>query len=230
MHARALPGIYVLPTPTDIRDALLLDYIFNPASLSTPGDREKAKARKASERVEDRKLPPAPPPATSFSAAPPPPAPAVSACVPAAFSLLLAHPPPPEQRPPPFLFLSSSRRFLLCRPLGEPGDPASGAAPRRILYFRIPDGITMQEISFVIYARERAGAPLQTSTFSLRLIKLPGGLCILNRRPARHLYASRALPTSLYRYIITAAVSRHSEARRAEIFSPTTSPLRLFLL
>lgn len=35
---------------------------------------------------------------------------------------------------------------------------AAGAAvaPRRILYFRIPDGITMREISFVIYARERA--------------------------------------------------------------------------
>lgn len=46
----------------------------------------------------------------------------------------------------------------------------------------------------------RASAPLQTSTFSLRLIELPGGLCILNRSgaatpspaEARHLRPSRA--------------------------------------
>lgn len=93
---------------------------------------EKAKARKASERVEDRKLPPLPPSATSFSAAPPPPplpAPTRGClCVcPGAFSLLLAHPPPPEQRPPPFLFpragvFSSAGRSesRATRPAGPP--------------------------------------------------------------------------------------------------------------
>lgn len=44
---------------------------------------------------------------------------------------------------------------LSSRPPSNPPCPTSYVAttPRRILHFRIPNGITMQEISFVIYAR-----------------------------------------------------------------------------
>lgn len=76
-------------TCTGTRDALLLDYIFNPPSP-----------------------PPAPPPPTLSLAAPLPPRPS---------------------SPCPTSYVATT--------------------PRRILHFRIPNGITMQEISFVIYAR-----------------------------------------------------------------------------
>lgn len=172
-----------------------MDYIFNPASLSTPGDR-KSKSEERERAGRGSKAPSSSTPgclllrgASSSTGSDARLSLRVSRrffSSPRTSSVARAAPP-----------LTLSLLELAFSPLpAARRDPASGAAPRRILYFRIPDGITMQEISFVIYARERASAPLQTSTFSLRLIKLPGGLCILNRRPACHLYASRALPPS----------------------------------
>jgi len=97
-------------TFTDTRDALLLDYIFNPPSLCRRHRRPPS-------------LPPRQP------------------CPPSPFGRPSSR--PCASRPPPDL----------PQPTRAPTSSYVGTTPRRILYFRIPNGITMQEISFVIYAR-----------------------------------------------------------------------------
>lgn len=126
---------------------------------------EKAKARKASERVEDRKLPPPAPPATSFSATPPPPPPLPAPtrgclCVcPGAFSLLLAHPPPPEQREPPLSLSLLEPAFSplpAARRAGRPGQRGGPAAYPLLSY----SGWNYYAGDFICYicarARQRA--------------------------------------------------------------------------
>ena len=75
---------------------------------------------------------------------------------------------------------SSSRAFSLLASAKREREGVERARPRGVsstFVFRME---LLCRRFHLLYMR--ASAPLQTSTFSLRLIELPGGLCILNRR------------------------------------------------